>query len=91
MDTKPRIKVKAESRPVLTVVPFTPWEGVPNPKIVGMLEDMLERARSGTIQAIAFATVNESRGTTTGYAGGYTTTLQGALVELQHRLVTSGD
>lgn len=89
--TKPRIRVKAESRPVLTVVPFTPWESVPNPKTVGMLEDMLERARSGNVQAVAIATVNQNRGTTTGFAGGYTTTLQGALVELQHRLVTSGD
>lgn len=91
MNTKPRIKRKAGSRPVLTVVPFTPWESVPNPKTIEMLADMLESARSGKVQAIAIATVNHDRGTTTGYAGGYTTTLQGALVKLQHRLVTSGE
>lgn len=91
MDTKPRVRRPAGSRPALTVVPFTPWESVPNPKTIEMLADMLENARAGKVQAIAIATVNHDRGTTTGFAGGYTTTLQGALVELQYRLVTSGD
>lgn len=84
-----RVRVKAApARRMPEVVPFTPWECAPNPKVVGMISAMLDKAQSGEVQAFAFVAVRKDRGTITGFAGGFTTTLQGATLELQHRMIT---
>lgn len=89
MTARPRVKVKARTRPLPTVVPFVPWEHTPNPKTVDMLRDALANAELGVIQAVAIVAVKGDRSTMTGFSGGYPTLLQGATVELQHRLVNS--
>lgn len=53
-----------------------------------MISAMLDKAQSGEVQAFAFVAVRKDRGTITGFAGGFTTTLQGATLELQHRMIT---
>lgn len=86
MSAQPRIRVKARSRPLPTVVPFVPWEATPNPKTISLLRELLERAESGDVQAVAVVCVHSNRNTGTGHAGGWETSLLGATIYLQHEL-----
>lgn len=56
-----------------TVVPFTGTvlsavqRQEPNNQLIVGLEELIDQARSGFVQAVAYATINQDGGTTTGH------------------------
>lgn len=66
--TKPRIRVQATSRQMLTVVPFRQPE--PDEDILMALGQFEDRARDGQLVAIAIAGVNRDGAASTAYVKG---------------------
>ena len=66
--TKPRIRVPATSRQMLTVVPFRQPE--PDGEIMSVLARFEERARDGQLVSIAIAGVNRDGAASTAYVKG---------------------
>jgi hypothetical protein len=67
-------------------------QGQPDPGIVKMLEDLLARAKSGSIVACATAAVDDSMVTSTNWAGSkYAVTIGGAISLLEYRYMKSVD
>ncbi len=65
----------------------------PNPQVIELLEDMLERAKSGQIRGIAIATVNRDDCTSTVFelGDGYLAPLTGSVSYLHKRLLAEFD
>ncbi len=79
-----RIKVKAKTRPVLTVVPY---ELPVSDDILATLDTIMDMALSGSLKAIAIAGVHHDGGITTSYVTGEeSVTLMGAISVVHHRL-----
>lgn len=62
------------------------YSGEPDPTTVEMLEDLLERARSGEIQGVIGAMVYRDSTATGFYAGYRCNAMLGALTKKQHQL-----
>lgn len=82
--TKPRVRIKANSRPSLTVVPFT---RPADPEVLEVLDQFDRFARSGYISGIAVAAVGSDGAVHTAFAQGHNVfTLLGAITYLRHRV-----
>lgn len=82
---KPRIKVQARSRPLLTVVPMPTPE--PDVEVLRVLEQFGELAQSGDMDAIAVVGVRRGGSVVSAYVlGGQTFTLMGATHQLLRRV-----
>lgn len=75
------------------VVPFgtQAQPGEPVPDVLATLEELLRRARTGDIRALAYATVTEGRVLGSGWTGvaGTRNDLVASVTLLSHRLTTS--
>ena len=79
-----RIKVKAKSRPVLTIVPY---ERPVSDEILATLDTIMEMALSGSLKSVAIAGVHHDGAITTAYVTGEASvTLMGAISVVHHRL-----
>lgn len=85
---KPRVRVKAASRALLTVVPFP--EPVTDPDIVKALGSFRALADEGRLVSIAIAAVNRNGDISTAYAygrGGSLITMAGAVAVVERRIL----
>jgi hypothetical protein len=88
LETKPRVRVKARSRPHLVVVEYPKPEA--DADIMHVLEQFDESARSGRLVGIAVAGINRDGSMSTAYVQGPTLlSLMGATHHLLRR-VSSG-
>ncbi len=85
MSNKPRVRVKASSRPHLTVVPFTPH--AIDPFVKQVADGLNEKVSSGQVVSVAIITVNVDRTISSAYViGPDLFKLIGAVHNLQVRL-----
>ncbi len=83
---KPRIKVKAKTRPHLTVVPFTPAEPDNNVSVKDAIDELSRRHEAGEVESIAIVAIGDNGNTVwRRISGGWRITMAGALVEAQMR------
>lgn len=85
---KPRIRVKAPTRAVLTVVPFSKAES--DPDILKAIASFHDLAANGNLVGIAIAAVNRDGAISTAYAygrGGSLITLAGAVNVVERRVL----
>lgn len=86
--TKPRIKVKAQSRAMLNVVPFVQPGSTASADVRDAANDLMARIGEGLVQGLAIVTVSPSgRQVWRVYAGGWPVTVAGGLAELQMKIL----